>query len=134
MGAWVRAGMTATPPADNPTMRLRFFCGRLIVVAPPTPWEDNPPMHITQIAISAAFAAGLAALPLTAAKAQYYGPPCTPFPLTWPICVAGAVVGTAAAIVTAPFHAVAAPPYYYAPPGPYYRPPPPYYPPPYYGR
>jgi hypothetical protein len=92
-------------------------------------------MRTTQIAISAAFAAGLAVLPLSAAKAQYYGPPCTPFPLTWPFCVAGAVVGTAAAVVTAPFRAVAGPPYYYGPPpGPYYRPPPPYYPPPYYGR
>jgi hypothetical protein len=90
-------------------------------------------MRITQIAISAGFAAGLAALPLSAARAQYYGPPCTPFPLTWPFCVAGAVVGTAAAVVSAPFRAVA-PPYYYGPPPPrYYAPPPPYYPPPYYG-
>jgi hypothetical protein len=87
-------------------------------------------MPIPRIAFSAVFAAGIAALPLSAAKAQYYGPPCTPFPLTWPFCVAGAVVGTAAAIVTAPFRAVAGPPYYYyPPPGPYYRPPPPYYPP-----
>ena len=92
-------------------------------------------MRITQFALSAAFAAGLAVLPLSAATAQYYGPPCTPFPLTWPFCVAGAVVGTAAAIVSAPFQAVAAPPYYYGPPpARYYRPPPPYYPPPYYGR
>ena len=81
--------------------------------------------------MSAVFAAGLAALPFSAAKAQYYGPPCTPFPLTWPICVVGAVVGTAAAVVSAPVRAVAAPPYYYGPaPAPYYRPPPPYYPPP----
>jgi hypothetical protein len=88
-------------------------------------------MRITQIAISAAFVAGFAALPLSPANAQYYGPPyygppCTPFPLTWPFCVAGAVVGTAAAIVSAPFR-----PYYYygPPPGRYYVPPPPYYPP-----
>ena len=89
-------------------------------------------MRITQIAISAAFVTGLAVLPLSTAQAQYYGPPCTPFPLTWPICVAGAVVGTAAAVVSAPFR-----PYYYygPPPGRYYAPPPPpYYPPPYYGR
>jgi len=78
----------------------------------------------------AVFAAGLAALPLTPAKAQYYGPPCTPFPLTWPICVAGAVVGTAAAVVSAPFRAAAYPYYGYYPPR-YYAPPP-YYPPPYY--
>jgi hypothetical protein len=95
-------------------------------------------MSIQRIAISVMVAAGLAALPLSAAKAQYYGPPCSPFPLTWPFCVAGAVVGTAATIVTAPFRAVAGGPYYgygyYAPPAPYY--PPRYYgaPPYYYGR
>jgi hypothetical protein len=87
-------------------------------------------MPIPRIAISAVFAAGLAALPLSAAKAQYYGPPCTPFPLTWPFCVVGAVVGTAAAVVSAPFR----PYYYYGSPaaGYYAPPPPPYYPPPYY--
>jgi hypothetical protein len=95
-------------------------------------------MNISRIAIPAVVAAGLAVLPLASAKAQYYGPaygpPCTPFPLTWPFCVAGAVVGTAATIVSAPFRAAAGYPYYYgSPPAPYYRPPPPYYPPPYYG-
>ena len=70
-------------------------------------------MLLLRIAISALFAAGLAALPLSAAKAQYYGPPCNPFPLTWPFCIAGAVVGTAATIATAPFYAVAGAPYYY---------------------
>ena len=74
-------------------------------------------MPTQRILISAAlaplFAVGLAALPLSAANAQYYGPPCTPFPLTWPFCVAGAVVGTAATIATAPFYAVAGGPYYY---------------------
>lgn len=83
-------------------------------------------MRIPQIAMSAVFAAGLAALPLSAAKAQYY-PPCHPFPLFWPFCVAEAVVGTAAMVVTAPFRAVAPPPYYYVPP-----PPMPHYPPPAY--
>jgi hypothetical protein len=84
---------------------------------------------IRQIAISAAFAAGLAAVPFTTASAQYYPPPpCSPFPLFWPFCVAGAVVGTAAAIVTAPFRVFAPPPYYYGPPPP----PPPYYGPRYY--
>jgi hypothetical protein len=77
-------------------------------------------MHLRRIAVLAAFVAGLAALPLGSAKAQYYTyPPCSPFPLAWPFCVAGAVVGTAAAIVTAPFQAFAPPPYYYA----YYPPP-----------
>jgi hypothetical protein len=72
-----------------------------------------------RIAISALFAAGLAALPLSTAKAQYYY--CDPFPLAWPFCIAGAAVGTAAAIATAPFYG----PYYY----PYYQP---YYARPYY--
>ncbi|HEV2098301.1 MAG TPA: hypothetical protein VGR45_05175 [Stellaceae bacterium] len=88
-------------------------------------------MGVRQIAISAAFAAGLAAVPYASATAQYYPapPPCSPFPLFWPFCVAGAVVGTAAAIVTAPFRVFAPPPYYYGPPPPYYAPR--YYPPPY---
>jgi hypothetical protein len=121
-------------------------------------------MRIRQITVSAAIAAGLAALLLSTAKAQYYpqqqptaqrttdqlnreelarlqssngyspyywapGPPgwgsppgweyhpCSPFPLFWPFCVAGVVVGTAAMIVTAPIQALTgAPPYYYAPP------------------
>jgi hypothetical protein len=91
-------------------------------------------MLLQRIAISAVFAAGLAALPLSAANAQYYyGPPCTPFPLTWPFCVVGAVVGTAAMVVSAPFRMAAPPPYYYPPPA--YAPPaylPPAYPPPAY--
>jgi hypothetical protein len=134
-------------------------------------------MRIRRIAISAALVAGVAALPLSTAKAQssphqrqpaaqgsanqlnheelarhqsgngyppYYWasgspsgwgwgypsgwgwgyPACSsPFPLFWPFCVAGAVVGTAALIVTAPFQALtgAPPPYYYAPG--YYAPP-----------
>jgi hypothetical protein len=75
---------------------------------------------IQRTAISALFVAGLATLPLSAAKAQYYYPPCSPFPLTWPFCIAGAAVGTAAAIATAPFYAVAGGPYYYYG-QPYYR-------------
>jgi hypothetical protein len=88
-------------------------------------------MRIRRIALSVAFAAGLAALPVSAARAQYYDPyygSCS-FPLAWPFCVAGAVVGTAATIATAPFWALAGvPPYgYYAPP--YYpAPAPAYYP------
>ena len=65
-----------------------------------------------RIAISALFAAALAALPLSTAKAQYY-PTCNPFPLSWPFCIAGAAVGTAAAIATAPFRAAAGYPYNY---------------------
>ena len=91
-------------------------------------------MRIRRLAISAAIAAALAALPLSAARAQYYYPPCSPFPLFWPFCVAGAVVVTAATIVTLPIQALTeAPPYYYG----YYRQPyysPPGYPAPgYYG-
>lgn len=83
-------------------------------------------MHLKALALSAGFAAGLAALPLATAQAQYYGPPCNPFPLTWPFCVAGAAVYTAGAIVSAPFRALTPPPP--PPPGPppvAYRPPPP---------
>ena len=77
-------------------------------------------MHIQRIAISVVFAAA-AVLPLSAARAQYY-PPCSPFPLFWPFCIAGAIVGTTATVVTAPFRAVAPPPVYpygvpYQPPG-----------------
>lgn len=93
-------------------------------------------MRMRQMAVAAALAAGLAALP-PAAEAQYYRP-CPPFLLALPFCVAGAVVVGAATIATAPFRALAGPPYYgyyrrpYGPP-PYYRPrvygppPPPYY-------
>ena len=102
-------------------------------------------MHICRIASSALFAAGLAALPLVPGRAQYYyGPPPPPpaygnpcwFPLFWPFCVAGAIVGTAGVIVTAPFRPVPPPPpWYYRYYGrPYYPPPgyaPGYYPPSY---
>ena len=93
-------------------------------------------MRIRRMAMSAAFAAGLAALPLASAQAQYYAAyssPCSANPLAWPFCIAGAVVGTAATIATAPFWLLAgAPPYhygYYAPP---YYPAPSYYAPAYY--
>jgi hypothetical protein len=82
-----------------------------------------------RIALPALFAAGLAVVPLSAAKAQYYYsyPPCTANPLSWPFCVAGAAVGTAATIATAPFYAEAGYPYYYY--GyPYYYTPAYYYP------
>jgi hypothetical protein len=77
-------------------------------------------MRIRRVALSVVFVAGLAALPVSAARAQYYDPyyaPCA-FPLAWPFCVAGAVVGTAAMIATAPFWALGGvPPYgYYGPP------------------
>jgi hypothetical protein len=70
-------------------------------------------MRIRRMAISVAFAAGLATLPLPAAKAQYY-PPYSPPPLPWPICAAGAVAATATTIITAPLRALTgAPPFYY---------------------
>ena len=74
-------------------------------------------MRIRRIAVSGVFAAGLAALPLATAEAQYYPPyppPCSPFPLFWPFCVVGAVIGTVATVVAAPFVALTAPPYYTA--------------------
>src|SRR5215469_12510068 len=67
-----------------------------------------------RIATATLFAAGLAALPLSTAKAQY----CTPFPLSWPFCIAGAAINTAATIATAPFYAISRSSYYYG--GPYY--------------
>jgi hypothetical protein len=73
-----------------------------------------------RITITALSAVGLATLPLSAAKAQYYHPACNPFPLSWPFCVDEAAVGTAAAIATAPFYAVAGGPYYYYYGQPYY--------------
>jgi hypothetical protein len=102
----------------NPFVRMPDFCSMharsafaiFIVIGP---LHREKPMRIRQVAVSAAFAAGLAAVPLATAKAQYYYPPCSPFPLSWPFCVAGAAVATAATIVTAPFVALAGPPYYY---------------------
>ena len=87
-------------------------------------------MRVRRIVMSAAFAIELAALPFSTAKAQYYEP-CSPFPLALPFCVAGAIVGTAATIATAPFWVLSGmPPYgYYAPP---YYPAPNYYAPAYY--
>ena len=90
-------------------------------------------MRVRRIPISVAFAAGLATLPLSAAKAQY-DPPYSPAPLSWPICAAGAVVVTATTIITAPLRVLTgAPPFYYVcyAPSPYY-PPPAYYAPRYY--
>lgn len=90
-------------------------------------------MRIRRLAISAAFAAGLASLPISAASAQYYAP-CSPFPLAWPFCAVGAIVGTAETIATAPFWALSGAPYYGYYPPPYYPAPsyyaPAYYPPP----
>jgi len=90
-------------------------------------------MCIRRIMIAGAFGVGLAALPLSTAKAQYY-PACSPFPLEWPFCAVGAVPGTAAMIVTAPIRALTGPPPLYYNPyyGQTYYLPPAYYPPGYY--
>jgi hypothetical protein len=77
------------------------------------------PMLFKRIALSASVVAGLAVLPLSSASAQYY-PACS-FPLEWPFCIAGAAVGAAATIATAPFRVVAGGPYYYYG-SPYYGP------------
>ncbi|HLY44586.1 MAG TPA: hypothetical protein VKQ73_03330 [Stellaceae bacterium] len=81
-----------------------------------------------RIALSVALIAALAALPLTPAQARWH----RGFPLFWPFVAGAAVVGTAAAIATAPFRPFYRP-YYYGPPAAYYPPPPYYYGPrPYY--
>lgn len=69
-------------------------------------------MRMRHMAVAAALAGALAALPPAAARAQYYQP-CPPFVLALPFCVAGAVVVGAATIATAPFRALAGPPYPY---------------------
>ena len=91
-------------------------------------------MRFQRIAIAAAVTAGLATLPFSPAKAQYYPYPCNPFPLFWPFCAAAAIVGGVGAIVTAPFRGAFYPyypryyygtpavPYYYPPTGAYYPP------------
>ena len=89
-------------------------------------------MRIRRITISVAFAAGLATLPLSTAEAQsnspQYYPPCSPFRLEWPFCVAGAVLDIASTIVTAPLRALTgAAPFYCGYYGPPYYPPPAYY-------
>ena len=101
-------------------------------------------MRIRLVAILAAFAVGLATLPLSIAKAQSYPPPsyhppppsylpCSPFPLEWPFCAVGAILTIAAIIITAPLRALTvAPPFYYGYGPPPYYPPPPYYAPRYY--
>jgi hypothetical protein len=84
-------------------------------------------MRIRRFAILAALVAGLSSGLCSAATAQYYYPPCSPFPLAWPFCAAGAIVGTAANIATSPFWLLSgAPPPFY--PARYYGPA--YYPPP----
>jgi hypothetical protein len=57
-------------------------------------------MNSKQMAISAALAVGMTAAPLSAVRAE------SPSPLAWPFIGAGAILGTAALIVTAPVRAV----------------------------
>ena len=54
-------------------------------------------MRIHRIAIPAAFIAAIAALPLATARADYI--PCSPFILSWPFCIADAVIDS---VVTVP--------------------------------
>jgi len=66
-------------------------------------------MHLRRIAISAVFAAVLAALPLSPAKAQYYPFPyaCNPSLVIVPFCIASGIFagigGVATALVTGPY-------------------------------
>jgi hypothetical protein len=79
-----------------------------------------------RVSLAAAVAAGLALAPLAGAQARgwHRGPG------FWPFWAGAAVVGTAAAVATAPLWAY--PRYYYYPPAAYYYPPPAYYAPGYY--
>ncbi len=90
-------------------------------------------MNVRKIIVLASIGLALfMVVPTTGARADgcYY---CNP--LLFPLAVAGAVVGTAAAIVTAPFCPTCGPYYYgYYGPAPVYAPPyPPAYAPAYYG-
>jgi hypothetical protein len=83
-------------------------------------------MRWNRIALSAALVAALATLPFSNADAhRWHGGP-----VFWPFVAGAAIVGTAAAIATAPLRAA----YYYGPPpAPYYPPPAAYAPGYYYG-
>ena len=85
-------------------------------------------MTYTRGAAFALLVAGAATIPLSDASARCWR--CGPGPIFWPFAAAAAVVGTAAAIATAPLRAVAPPPAYYYPPQGYYAPPAAYYYPP----
>jgi hypothetical protein len=79
--------------------------------------EGEAEMNTKKIIIAACIGLALfIAVPVASVSAQdcYY---CNP--LLFPLAVAGAVVGTAAAIVTAPFCPYCGP-YYYSPPAPVY--------------
>jgi hypothetical protein len=95
-------------------------------------------MNCKRILVPVVLAAAIAAAPLFAARAQIAAYPYYYNPLFWPFLAAGAVLGTAALIVTAPVRVVCTdclpPPYafypfYTAPPAPqpvaYPAPPPP---------
>jgi len=83
-----------------------------------------------KIAISLMLAAAIIAVPFSAARAQtpyYYANPYYANPLFWPFLAAGAILGTAALIVTAPIRVVCSDclpppenfyPFYAAPPAP----------------
>jgi len=79
-----------------------------------------------RVSLGVALAAGLALAPLVGAQARgwHRGP------VFWPFWAGAAVVGTAAAVATAPLWAAGR--YYYYPPAAYYYPPPAYYAPGYY--
>src|SRR5215470_17006836 len=62
-----------------------------------------------RVATPALFAAGLAMLSPSDAKAQY----CSSSLLSLPFCVAGAAINTATTIAAAPFRAASGYPYYY---------------------
>jgi hypothetical protein len=88
---------------------------------------EGSTMDWKRITLAAMLVAALAALPFSSAEAYWRH---RGGPGFWPFWAGAALVGTAAAVATAPLRAW---PYYYYPPAPYYyAPPPAYYAPSYY--
>ena len=96
-------------------------------------------MRYGRLAAVGLLVASVIVLPISEASARCWhngwGWRCGPGLLALPFIAAGAVVGGAVAVATAPVRAIVGPPYYYAPPPPppaYYAPPVYYAPPGYY--
>ena len=72
-------------------------------------------MPLQRIAISAFFAAGLAALPLSAAKADYQPVPypCNNGILSLPFCLASGAANVAMSIAALPLRVIGGAPYFY---------------------
>lgn len=114
--------------------------------------QEGIPMGALKTIVGSAAIAALVTLPASSASAGWHRHHEGCFILALPFCVAGAVVGAAATVATAPFVVAGGvlsprpgyyrepgpyqyyrPYYYYPPPAAYYRPPAYYGPPPSYG-